>query len=101
MLKPSPQLIFLLGEQMPACHLYKPNSPQHSNDKDKFRPTTRNPSLEMLDEGIYHDTTATTTMDEEHAAYRNRRNCLDSSGNDATSTLAIGRIAGNEATDDD
>ena len=50
----------------------------------EIRPTTRNPYLETLDEGVYPNTTARTTMDKEDAAYQNERNCLDSSGYDAT-----------------
>ena len=53
---------------------------------------------EMLDEGVYSNTTAKTTMEKEDAAYHNRRNHLDSSGYDATRT--IGRITGNKPIDD-
>ena len=72
---------------MPACHLYIPNSPQHSVANGNS-PNNSQPILETLDEGVYPNTTAKTTMDKEDAAYQNRRNCLDSSGYDATRTLA-------------
>ena len=42
---------------------------------------------EMLDEGVYSNTTAKTTMEKEIVAYQNRRKYLDSSGYDATRTL--------------
>ena len=54
----------------------------------EIRPTNRNLYLETLVEGVYPNTTATTTIDKEDAAYQNRRNCPDSLGYKATRTLA-------------
>ena len=60
---------------------------------------TRNPYLETPDQGVYPNTTATTTMDIEDAAYQNRRKCLDSSGYGEDS----GQLDGSQdkSTDDD
>ena len=53
------------------------------------RPTTRNPYLETLDEGVYPNTTAKTTMDKEATPIKKR------------GLWPIGRITGNKPTDDD
>ena len=51
-------------------------------------PTTRNSYLEKPDKGVYINTTATTPMDKEDAAFQNMKNCLDFSEYNATRTLA-------------
>ena len=75
---------------MPACQHATSTNPTALNTLSTIEicPTNRNPSLETLDQGIYPNITATTLMDKEDAAYKNRRNCLDFSGYDATRTRA-------------
>ena len=61
---------FLLGR----AHASMPPLQTQQQSTMEIRPTTRNPYLETLDEGVYRNTTAMTT---------------------------IGRITGNNPTDDD
>ena len=77
---------FLLGRAHASTPPLQTQHPSILSRQWKFAQHS-NPYLEELDQEVYPNITATTTMDKEDATYKNR-NCLDSSGYDATRTLA-------------